>query len=521
MMSSLPRSTLFITIVVALGGFVFGFDASVIAGTVNFITQEFNLSTWEQGLVVSAPTLGALLAMFFAGPISDHYGRRQTLLFVSLLYVMSAIFSALATSFEMLLIARFVGGLAFCSLMIAPMYIAEVSAPEHRGKLVSVNQFNIVLGLSASYFTNYGLLTLSQSDASWISLLNIDSDVWRWMLALEIVPALLWFGLLFGIPESPRWLSTKGRYSEAKANLARLSFADVEGEFADIKATLSTTTLSLVQRVRGLWSSRLRWPIVIGLVIGMVQQLTGINVIFFYAPTIFEQSGVGTDASFIQAIGVGVINVIFTVVAMIAIDKFGRRPLLLIGLSGILVSMLVCAYGFSQAQYYLDSESIAVIVEQSNLSHLQLSVLLDNVYASDVAFKEALINTLGNIDYQNYQGLLLQQGTHLNATLILVAILSFVAFFAMSLGPVMWVLFAEIFPNEYRGVAISFVTVFNSLCSFLMQFLFPWELATFGAAFTFFTYALFALIGLVFVLRYLPETKGKTLEQIQEDFQRT
>lgn len=198
MMSSLPRSTLFITIVVALGGFVFGFDASVIAGTVNFITQEFNLSTWEQGLVVSAPTLGALLAMFFAGPISDHYGRRQTLLFVSLLYVMSAIFSALATSFEMLLIARFVGGLAFCSLMIAPMYIAEISAPEHRGKLVSVNQFNIVLGLSASYFTNYGLLTLSQSDASWISSLNIDSDVWRWMLALEIVPALLWFGLLLG-----------------------------------------------------------------------------------------------------------------------------------------------------------------------------------------------------------------------------------------------------------------------------------------------------------------------------------
>ena len=259
MMSSLPRSTLFITIVVALGGFVFGFDASVIAGTVNFITQEFNLSTWEQGLVVSAPTLGALLAMFFAGPISDHYGRRQTLLFVSLLYVMSAIFSALATSFEMLLIARFVGGLAFCSLMIAPMYIAEISAPEHRGKLVSVNQFNIVLGLSASYFTNYGLLTLSQSDASWISSLNIDSDVWRWMLALEIVPALLWFGLLFGIPESPRWLSTKGRYSEAKANLARLSFTDVEGEFADIKATLSTTTLSLVERLKGLWSSRLHY----------------------------------------------------------------------------------------------------------------------------------------------------------------------------------------------------------------------------------------------------------------------
>ncbi|MDG2098285.1 MAG: sugar porter family MFS transporter [Glaciecola sp.] len=517
-MKSLPTSTLFITIVVALGGFVFGFDASVIAGTVKFITQAFDLTPWQQGMVVSSPTLGALIAMFFAGAVSDHYGRKQTLLFVSLLYVVSAIFSALATSFEMLLTARFVGGLAFCSLMIAPMYIAEVSSAQHRGKLVSVNQFNIVLGLSASYFTNYGLLTLSQSDAPWVAQLMIDSDVWRWMLALEIIPALIWFILLFGIPESPRWLSTKGRYDEAKVNLARLHYTDVESELDSIKATLSTTTLSLQKRIQGLWSSRLRWPIVIGLVIGIVQQLTGINVIFFYAPTIFEQSGVGTDASFVQAIGVGVINVLFTIVAMFAIDRFGRRPLLLIGLSGILVSMLLCAYGFYQAEYYLDVVALHTISQETSLSAAQLTPILDMVYHSDVEFKSALINLLGNSDYQAYQGVLLQQGTHLNATLILVAILSFVAFFAMSLGPVMWVLFAEIFPTEYRGVAISFVTVFNSLCSFLMQFLFPWELATFGAGFTFLTYAIFAFIGLAFVVKYLPETKGKSLEQIQADF---
>jgi sugar porter (SP) family MFS transporter len=517
-MKSLPTSTLFITIVVALGGFVFGFDASVIAGTVNFITQAFDLTPWQQGMVVSAPTLGALIAMFFAGVVSDHYGRKQTLLFVSLLYVVSAFFSALATSFEMLLTARFVGGLAFCSLMIAPMYIAEVSSAQHRGKLVSVNQFNIVLGLSASYFTNYGLLTLSQSDAPWVAQLMIDSDVWRWMLALEIIPALLWFILLFGIPESPRWLSTKGRFDEAKVNLGRLQYADVESELDSIKATLSTTTLSLKKRIQGLWSSRLRWPIIIGLVIGMVQQLTGINVIFFYAPTIFEQSGVGIDASFIQAIGVGVINVLFTIVAMFAIDRFGRRPLLLIGLSGILVSMLVCAYGFYQAEYYLDVAAVHAIAQETALAAARLTPILDIIYTSDVAFKTALIEQLGNSDFQTFQGVLLQQGTHLNATLVLIAILSFVAFFAMSLGPVMWVLFAEIFPTEYRGVAISFVTVFNSLCSFLMQFLFPWELATFGAGFTFLTYAIFAFIGLLFVSKYLPETKGKSLEEIQADF---
>ena len=192
-MSSVPANTLYITFIVALGGFVFGFDASVIAGTVNFITETFSLTHWQQGIVVSAPTLGALIAMFFAGVISDRYGRKQTLLCVSLLYVVSAIFSALATSFEMLLIARFVGGLAFCSLMIAPMYIAEISAATHRGKLVSINQFNIVLGLSASYFTNYGLLTISQSDSSWVRVLMLDTQTWRWMLALEIVPALVWF----------------------------------------------------------------------------------------------------------------------------------------------------------------------------------------------------------------------------------------------------------------------------------------------------------------------------------------
>jgi hypothetical protein len=179
---------------------------------------------------------------------------------------------------------------------------------------------------------------------------------------------------------------------------------------------------------------------------------------------------------------------------------------------------VVCAYGFYQAEYYLDVVALHTISQETSLAAAQLMPILDVVYYSDVEFKSALITLLGNSDFQTFQGVLLQQGTHLNATLILVAILSFVAFFAMSLGPVMWVLFAEIFPTEYRGVAISFVTVFNSLCSFLMQFLFPWELATFGAGFTFLTYAIFALIGLIFVSKYLPETKGKSLEQIQADF---
>lgn len=335
--------------------------------------------------------------------------------------------------------ARLIGGLAFCSLMIAPLYIAEISTPEHRGKLVSINQFNIVIGLSASYFTNYWLLLLSQTPDSW--LLNVTSaeNVWRWMLGLEIVPALLWSVLLLKVVETPRWLMTQNRYKEAEFSAKKLDISDVVTFMQNVRLSLHQNHLSIREKIRIIISPKLRLPLIVGLVIGVVQQLTGINVIFFYAPTIFEQSGIGTDTAFIQAIWVGLINVIFTIVAVWAIDEFGRKPLLLFGLGGIVISMSLCAYGF-------------------------------------------------------------QDPDALNPRLILFAILMFVASFAMSLGPVMWVLFSEIFPNHIRGIAISIVTVVNSLCSFLVQLIFPWELSNFGPVITFLSYAVVAAIGLIFVL---------------------
>lgn len=458
-MQNISTKVISYAFVVSLGGFVFGFDASVISGTVGLITDQFSLTPWQQGFVVSSPSLGALFGMIFAGALSDKFGRKIVLITISIIYLISAIFSTFAINFTMLAGARLIGGLAFCSLMIAPLYISEISTPKHRGKLVSINQFNIVIGLSASYFTNYWLLLLSQAPDSW--LLNITSaeNVWRWMLGFEIIPAFLWFLLLWKVLETPRWLITQSRYKEAEYSAKQLGIKDMATFMQDVKDSLNENVLSMREQIFIIMSPKLRLPLLIGLVIGVVQQLTGINVIFFYAPTIFEQSGIGTDAAFVQAIWVGLINIIFTIIAIWAIDKFGRRPLLIFGLCGIVISMSLCAYGF-------------------------------------------------------------QDPDALNSRLILFAILMFVGCFAMSLGPVMWVLFSEIFPNHIRGIGISIVTVINSLCSFLIQLIFPWELSNFGPVITFLSYAVVAALGLLFVFRYLPETKGKSLEAVANEFSR-
>ncbi|MDC0494786.1 MFS transporter, partial [bacterium] len=254
----------------------------------------------------------------------------------------------------------------------------------------------------------------------------------------------------------------------------------------------------------------------------VVQQITGINAIFFYAPTIFEQSGIGTDAAFAQAALIGVVNVVFTLVAIALIDQWGRRPLLLVGLSGIALSMALCTYGFAQATYQLKSNSIAQIEQQAeigqNVNLADIEPMIDVIYDSDVEFKLALRTTIGDAAAKQLESELIKSATNMNATLILIGIIGFVASFAMSLGPVMWALFAEIFPNQLRAVAISFVGMINSLVSFFVQLLFPLELSVMGAALTFFSYCLFAVIGLILVAWLLPETKGRSLEDLEQLF---
>ena len=241
--------------------------------------------------------------------------------------------------------------------------------------------------------------------------------------------------------------------------------------------------------------------------------------LYDFAPTIFEQSGIGTDAAFAQAVLVGLINVVFTLVAIALIDRWGRRPLLLTGLTGIVLSMALCTFGFSQATYELKPEGLIQIKTIENIdAHIdlaQLNNIVGVVYESDTAFKQSLTGTIGSSAAQKFESDFIKASININALLILVGILGFVASFAMSLGPVMWALFSEIFPNQFRAVAISFVGMINSLVSFFVQLFFPIELSVFGAALTFFSYCIFAFIGLVLVAKLLPETKGKSLEEVE------
>jgi sugar porter (SP) family MFS transporter len=517
-----------VALIVALGGFLMGFDASVISGVVKFIEPEFNLTKLELGWSVSSLTLTATLAMMLAGPLSDKYGRRKILSIAAILYAISAIGSALAPTFIFLVIARMIGGLGVgASLIIAPMYIAEIAPAKMRGQMVSFNQLNIVIGISVAFFTNYLILKLGQSDAAWAQNLKFDEYNWRWMLGLETLPAILYFFGLFFVPRSPRWLALKGKYDEALEIMKKaLSPEEAQIQLEEVKESLrhdnekEILPPGLISQLRHFWNMikplfnpSMRLVLIIGVVVAVLQQITGINSVFFYAPMIFEQSGIGTDASFSQAILVGIINLVFTVLAILLIDKLGRKPLLSFGVAGIAICMFVLAYGFSTAKYTVTNESIDQMGDSFNTE--LLAPIIGQTFESDVSFKSALRKVLGDETAKKVESEVITSAISMNPVLILFGILGFVASFAFSIGPVMWVLFSELFPNWIRGIAISFVGFINSGVSFLVQLLFPLELDLLGSATTFLIYGIFAVLGFFFIVRMIPETKGKTLEELE------
>lgn len=514
-MSKQQKYTVKISLIVALGGFLMGFDASVISGVVKFIEPEFQLSKLQLGWAVSSLTLTATLAMMIAGPLSSVYGRKVILKYAAVLYAISAVASALAPDFTFLVVARMIGGFGVgASLIIAPMYIAEISPPNMRGRMVSFNQLNIVIGISVAFFTNYLILKLGQSEIGWVQTLGFDEYNWRWMLGLETLPAIMYFGFLFFVPRSPRWLIMKDRINEALTVMLKVSSEEqAKKDIEAITATISDETKKKKMPITELLKPSLRLVLTIGIVVAVLQQITGINSVFFYAPMIFEQSGIGTDASFSQAILVGLTNLAFTILAIMFIDRFGRKILLVVGISGIVVSMGLLSWGFHSATYTLTDESIKSLPE--NIEVTKLEHLSGKTFQSDIAFKEAIGEALGEDQAKEFESNLITAATSMNALLILIGIIGFVASFAISLGPVMWVLFSEIFPNWIRGLAISFVGLINSGVSFLVQLVFPWELSTLGSATTFLIYGIFALIGLVFVIVLLPETKNKSLEELE------
>lgn len=502
-------------LIVALGGFLMGFDVSVISGVVPFIETEMQLSKLQLGWAVASLTLTATLAMMVSGPLSDRYGRLPVLKLAAFLFALSAVASAVAPDFTTLVIARMIGGFGVgAALIVAPMYIAEFAPAHLRGRMVSFNQLNIVIGISAAFFTNYFILSLAGSEHAWVDALGLERWNWRWMLGIEAVPAVLYLIALYSVPESPRWLAMRGRDANALEVLVQaVGRNEAERELRVVKQALATTEeeASLAE----LFRPTMRRVLTLGILVAVLQQITGINAVFFYAPSIFQQSGVGTDAAFMQGIFVGLINLVFTVLAIALIDRLGRRPLLIAGLAGIAASMLLLAYGFGAATYTLREDAVAGLATKVDAA--ALAPLVGQTFDSDTAFRAAATEALGSATFKAAESDLLTAAISIQPMLILFGILAFVASFAMSLGPVMWVLFAELFSNRMRGIAISFVGLINSAVSFGVQLVFPWQLQNLGNSLTFLIYAGFALAGLPLVMKLLPETKGKSLEALEAE----
>jgi sugar porter (SP) family MFS transporter len=516
-MNTRRKSITGIALTVALGGLLMGFDASVISGVIKFIEAEFELTKIELGWAVSSLTLTSTLAMMVSGPLSDRYGRRTMLRIAAVLYAISAVFSALAPNFVLLVIARMIGGFGVgASLILAPMYIAEISPAKLRGRMVSFNQLNIVIGISLAFFTNYLILRFGQSGAPWAKALGLDIYNWRWMLGLETLPAVIYFVGLFFVPRSPRWLVMKSLKAKAIEIMKRYNPPEqVDKDMLAIEESIQSDENKKKVSFLELFRPALTLVLTIGIVISVLQQITGINSVFFYAPMIFEQTGIGTDASFVQAILIGITNLVFTILAMAFIDRFGRKPLLTFGVTGIALSMFLLAYEFNSATYMLTNDNISELSIEPEKE--KIAPMIGVQYENDVAFKQAIKDNFGTVKATEIESELISAGINMNPMLILIGIVGFVASFAISLGPVMWVLFSELFPNRIRGIAISFVGLINSAISFLVQLIFPWELDTIGNAMTFLLYGLFAVAGLLFIIRVLPETKGRSLEELEKE----
>lgn len=494
--------TVLISLIVALGGFLLGFDSAVISGAVKGITLYFDMTDAMLGFAVGCVIFGAMAGNILAGPMAEKFGRKKVLIVVAALFTISASWSALATGYTEFITARIIGGIGIGgAILIAPIYIAEIAPPSLRGSLVSFNQLNIVIGISVAYFSNYFLV-------------NIEGESWRWMLGVEAIPAFIYFLSLFTVPKSPRWLIQKLNEIE----LARKILKKIGGEeyaeitIEEIKRSISVQTEK--SKISDLFQRKYSTIMIIAFGIAFFQQITGINAIFYYAPTIFEQAGGSTDSSFLQAIVVGLTNLVFTLVAIWLIDKLGRKPLLLIGTTCMTIALAMATWAFNAATYDFDDASLAKIGNEETREALQ--DLKGRSFDSQTALFTEIEPMLSSDNFLDFKRNQITNFIQINATLVLIAILLYVASFAISLGPVMWTLFSEVFPAKIKGIAISAVGFFNSLISFSVTQVFPWELSNLGPTMTFAIYALLSLLAVFFVKKYVIETKGKTLEEVQQ-----
>ncbi len=432
-----------VSIVAALGGLLFGYDTAVVSGAIGYLETHFQLSAGMKGWAASSALIGCIFGAMFAGVINDAIGRKWTLIICAVLFAVSAIGTAIPRTLNEFVWYRFIGGLGVGAVSLtSPLYIAEISPEQIRGRLVSLYQLAIVSGILVVFFVN--TLVQRMGDEAW----NVATG-WRIMFGLEVVPAAL-FGLFaFFVPESPRWLLQKGRNEQAERVLTAFAGRDAaQSQLSAIKESLAQSQVSLGQLFIGRW----RVPLVIGLVLAVLQQFSGINAIMYYAPEIFKSIGTSVDSAFVNTVSVGAVNLLFTVAAIYLVDKAGRRALLLGGTAVQVVALAVVGWLFHSGG---------------------------------------------------------------SPVLLLLFILLFVAAFAIAMGPVVWIVISEIFPNRVRGMAMSIATLTLWAACYAVSHTFPILVDKFGSASTFWIYAACSLFSFFFVLKAVPETKGRTLEEIE------
>ena len=433
------------TFVAAVGGLLFGYDTAVVAGAIGFIQEKYNLSPAMTGWAASCALIGCMAGAMLAGALSDKLGRKKVLMISAFAFAISSVGILIPSAIEYFILFRFIGGIGIgIASILAPMYISEIAPADIRGRLISIYQLGIVTGILLIYFVNAGIAGLN--DDAW----NVDSG-WRWMFGSGLVPSVIFIFLLLPIPESPRWLSKQNRWNEADAILAKVNGREnADKEIISIRESLTEKQAPFSD----LMKPGLRTALIIGIVLSVFSQITGINVIMYYAPEIFKATGSGSSSALMQTVWVGSINLLLTIIAIKYVDKLGRKKLLLIGSAGMAVCLAIVGLAF-----YTDSAG---------------------------------------------------------GYWVLAGILLYISFFAISLGPLTFVVVAEIFPNHIRGRAMSVAIFFLWLSVYVVSQTFPMLLESIGSAYTFWIYMITSVMAFVFIWKVVPETKGKTLEQIQE-----
>lgn len=427
------------SITIALGGFLFGFDTAVISGAEQSIQKVWQLDDFSHGLAVAIALYGTVIGALFGGIPADRLGRKQTLFWVAALYLISALGSALATDQYLFMFFRLIGGIGVgASSVVAPMYISEIAPAKDRGKMVAMFQFNVVFGILIAYVSNY-------------LLQGINEQAWRWMLGVEAIPAFIFLVLVLRVPRSPRWLLVKrGNEEEAREVLNLINPAEVETSITAIKQSISKEAKSSFSHVL---SGKYNFQLLLVFLFAMFNQLSGINAIIYYAPRIFNLTGLGTDSALLSTSGIGLLNLIFTMLGMFLIDRAGRKSLMYIGSVGLIITLGLVAYSF-----YAESFSAVPLY-----------------------------------------------------------LFAYISFFAMSQGAVIWVFISEIFPNDIRALGQSFGCFIHWFMAAVIANIFPVVVGAFDPSWIFSFFGLMMCLQLIYVWKMMPETKGKSLEELSEE----